>query len=604
MARLTGIYLKNFQAIREPVFLNLEKLTFLLGPNSVGKSAIYDAFDLIQKIVNRENLSSIESIFNRYTPAGKVSVIGIEIETSSSCFAEDVMPFSIYNSCRDWWNTKDRVGDYSHNDFFRKLKNKKIQIEFSDKGNSIKIAVDGQSLVECEYNSHWFLDNYQVLEIKDNRYEDLGIDALHISSVYIPSKSLLNEKKFPLCKGDMFYNEKALKNSNLYNLFVEKHESYRKYKGITHSESSEFRLELELQVGWTLFESRDRLQSELKDKLKEYQKSNDENLKSYIERLKNIIESDFDNDEKKSPSSELIRECVFSGLQSITTDLSLIMQGFYYLTASTLRLTHISGSRGIIDSEIATIDETKQDLSMQNAMGQNPLLGYARNLCRWYSDNLMDDNGFGDIDENDYVNLAIKKFMPSIKNYRIIPESYSVMYQNLKFIEDIHKWMWKDKPKIIHMYILNPTGNKLNLRDVGSGIGFILPILASLSESELSFIEQPELHLHPSAQCEIGDVFISALNRGNRAIIESHSEYILLRILRRIRETHNGYLLPKELKIKPEDINIYYFKPTAEGTRIKHIRVDAFGEFMDRFPDGFFPERDIELFGGMEPFNE
>ena len=51
MAYLTGIYLRNFQSIAGPVFLKLDKLCLLYGPNSAGKSAILDALDIIKKIV-------------------------------------------------------------------------------------------------------------------------------------------------------------------------------------------------------------------------------------------------------------------------------------------------------------------------------------------------------------------------------------------------------------------------------------------------------------------------------------------------------------------------------------------------------------------------
>ena len=51
MTALTGIYLKNFQSIKDPVFLQLDKLCFLYGPNSAGKSSVLDALDLVKKTV-------------------------------------------------------------------------------------------------------------------------------------------------------------------------------------------------------------------------------------------------------------------------------------------------------------------------------------------------------------------------------------------------------------------------------------------------------------------------------------------------------------------------------------------------------------------------
>jgi predicted ATPase len=148
----------------------------------------------------------------------------------------------------------------------------------------------------------------------------------------------------------------------------------------------------------------------------------------------------------------------------------------------------------------------------------------------------------------------------------------------------------------VYLFVKNKN-LRLGFEDIGSGISYIFPILTSLWDSKLSFIEQPELHLHPKAQCEFGDVFISAFNRGNIAVIESHSEHLILRILRRIRETTNGILIPKELKINCDEVSIYYFEPQPEGhTEVKKIRLDRHGELMDIWPNGFFSERDSELF--------
>ena len=73
--------------------------------------------------------------------------------------------------------------------------------------------------------------------------------------------------------------------------------------------------------------------------------------------------------------------------------------------------------------------------------------------------------------------------------------------------------------------------------DLGSGLSFIFPILVVLGESDMSFIEQPELHLHPKAQAEIGDVLLAARAENRRSIIETHSEQMIMQISERISET-------------------------------------------------------------------
>ena len=115
-----------------------------------------------------------------------------------------------------------------------------------------------------------------------------------------------------------------------------------------------------------------------------------------------------------------------------------------------------------------------------------------------------------------------------------------------------------------------------------------------------SFIQQPELHLHPALQSALGDILVEQVNRENpgRYFIETHSDYLLLRCLRRIRETSNGkYSAESKLRLKPEDISILYFEPQTDGvTSIKKIRASTQGDFLDRWPRGFFEERGKDLF--------
>jgi len=121
-------------------------------------------------------------------------------------------------------------------------------------------------------------------------------------------------------------------------------------------------------------------------------------------------------------------------------------------------------------------------------------------------------------------------------------------------------------------------------------------------------IEQPELHIHPKLQCDLGDLFISTANdKSNMSIhsqmiIETHSEHLLLRLLKRIRETSENNLEPGIIGLKHDDIAIYYSDKNIDDAsipqeiNIKHLRVDKTGEFIDQWPKGFFEERDRELF--------
>jgi hypothetical protein len=155
-------------------------------------------------------------------------------------------------------------------------------------------------------------------------------------------------------------------------------------------------------------------------------------------------------------------------------------------------------------------------------------------------------------------------------------------------------------------------GLYLQSREVGTGISQVVPVIvAALNNPGLCFIEQPELHLHPKMQLAIADLLIemrSFWNAGSEShlkrqcIVETHSEHIALRLLRRIRESGevgekpSSELCDSPLYILPEQISVLYALPTDNGLQIQRLRVDETGEFIDRWPSGFFDERAEELF--------
>lgn len=126
---------------------------------------------------------------------------------------------------------------------------------------------------------------------------------------------------------------------------------------------------------------------------------------------------------------------------------------------------------------------------------------------------------------------------------------------------------------------------EVGLSDVGFGISQILPfIVQSLAASDqIISIEQPEVHIHPRLQADLGDLLIEAIKepRRNQFIVETHSEHLALRLQRRVREK----------KLAPDQISIVYVSRGPNGATVQSLRLDDEGDFMDEFPGGFFPER-------------
>ena len=136
----------------------------------------------------------------------------------------------------------------------------------------------------------------------------------------------------------------------------------------------------------------------------------------------------------------------------------------------------------------------------------------------------------------------------------------------------------------------------LSANQLGTGISQVLPIVVAANHDDIALIsvEQPELHIHPRFQVELADVFLRAKQK-HSFLIETHSEHIILRLLKRIRQTTDKELPENYQPIEEDDVSIVYLEPTENGVVTKRIRVDEDGEFVDRWPQGFFVERREEL---------
>jgi hypothetical protein len=133
------------------------------------------------------------------------------------------------------------------------------------------------------------------------------------------------------------------------------------------------------------------------------------------------------------------------------------------------------------------------------------------------------------------------------------------------------------------------SDDMVNIVDVGSGVSQILPVLVALVAAEpdqLVYLEEPEIHLHPRAQANLGEIIVDAANRGVRVVLETHSDLLLRRI----------QTLVAEDKISPEKTILHWFSRDENGfTQVTSTPLNATGgygnpDFPLDFSDVFLDE--------------
>lgn len=172
--------------------------------------------------------------------------------------------------------------------------------------------------------------------------------------------------------------------------------------------------------------------------------------------------------------------------------------------------------------------------------------------------------------------------------------------QEFSLKEALNKWLTlmgihNFQPEFINDIInLNLNSNtskktKVNIADVGFGVSQIFPILLEglrMTPSSTLLLEQPEIHLHPDLQMKMADYFISLAKSNKNVVVETHSDHIINRLVRRIVEDDTGEL--KRL------ISIYFISNTDSGSIYEEINIDD-KQGITNWPIGFFDQSANEL---------
>ena len=239
--------------------------------------------------------------------------------------------------------------------------------------------------------------------------------------------------------------------------------------------------------------------------------------------------------------------------------LSVLFSGYKYLGP----LREEPSRRYIYEDEIVEIGNKGENSAFIFLDEQNGILP-----SYYYFDKLSNSFINNDKPKNLKDSLYFWLNLMNIQGFRADPQK-EIIYLKLKSI--------------------NSAKVEVNIADVGFGVSQVLPILLEglrIPIGETLILEQPEIHLHPNMQMQMSDFFISMAKSGKNFLIETHSEHIINRLIRRVVEDETGEL--KKL------IKIYFIKPSDNGANFEEISIDESRGIVN-WPKNFFDQSANEL---------
>jgi predicted ATPase len=147
--------------------------------------------------------------------------------------------------------------------------------------------------------------------------------------------------------------------------------------------------------------------------------------------------------------------------------------------------------------------------------------------------------------------------------------------------------------------VIGNDGRSHNICDVGFGCSQVLPVIVGGfntfhfpfpgfygSSGPIFVVQEPEIHLHPDAQAELGTFFVNLAKQNGQLFIETHSDNLILRVQRHVAEG----------EIDASCIRVFFVQDLDGTKRVTDIDLNEEGVFTKPWPGGFFPQRQQESF--------
>ena len=225
---------------------------------------------------------------------------------------------------------------------------------------------------------------------------------------------------------------------------------------------------------------------------------------------------------------------------------------------------------------LSSLAPTYEDL-FQNTYYLAPLREYPKRTYQWSGERPQNVGKYGE--------LTVAALLASRKTDSEVEISVAKALQDLGLIHGFR--LNRITPNRGDYEILvqrSPNSAEVLITDVGFGVSQVLPILVLCyyaPKGATLIFEQPEIHLHPSVQAGLADIFIEVIKMRNiQIIIESHSEHLLRRLQRRMAEEKDGFT--------NDDAALYFCKMNDQGdSELVTLDIDDYGNICN-YPEGFF----------------
>lgn len=210
---------------------------------------------------------------------------------------------------------------------------------------------------------------------------------------------------------------------------------------------------------------------------------------------------------------------------------------------------------------------------------------------------------------NEYIDNTLNLGYKVIRDEVLELESNSAIF---KQFDDLEEWQFRhifkeyidSLPRKIKLSLFDSKNEvEVALCDVGVGISQVIPVvvgaiapLPSEKQPSIFAIEQPELHIHSAVQCGLGDLFIREKSEKRIFLIETHSEHLLLRIMKRMRQSADKKLPADIQPVEKQDVAVMFVEIVDDNMFVREMPLNERGELVKAWPGGFFEEGLEEVF--------